>query len=121
MDRQLHIRTVGRRELGDCPAAVVEDPHTRRAAILANHDALRQLPTQQQRFILAHELGHLILDTDNEQLADAFALGLTAGRQNRSLKHALRAVASMHVVPYHRLNALYDLCLLVDRRRKQNH
>ena len=116
---ELHTRTVGSETLGDCPAAVVAERDGGHAVILVNSDAFGRLRRPEQRFILAHELGHLLLDTDSEELADAFALGLTAGRQHRSLKSALSAVASMRVVPHSRLEHLYSLCLAVDRQPKQ--
>ena len=114
----LTIHIVGRRELDSCPAAVVYTPGGD-TAFLVNRDVLSGMPPAQQRFILAHELGHRCLGTDSEELADAFALGLVAGRQPRSLLSSLRAVASMKAVPLARLEQLYRLCLLVDRNRKR--
>jgi len=67
---------------------------------------------------LAHELGHRILHTSDELLADAFALGLTAGRQRGSLKSALRAIGGLDAVPYPRLLALYSQCRKIDNQNK---
>lgn len=110
------ITVVGRAELGECPAAseLYEDGGVR---ILLNRDVYPKLHPVQQRFILGHELGHLVLETDDEHLADAFALGLITGRFRRSLRHAVAAVASMEVVPAMRLQQLLQLCEEVQRRR----
>lgn len=110
----LTVRTLGTDTLGSCPAAIVTDQDSGTSTLLLNRSTFHPLPPQQQRFIIAHELGHLLLDTDNELLADAFALGLTAGRQHQSLKNALRALASMPTIPLHRLQHLYALCQNLD-------
>lgn len=109
------VRIVGRAELGVCPAAVVidEDGST---VFVTNRDTFPKFTRQQQMFILAHELGHRLTGSADEQVADAFALGLTAGRQRRSLKSAISAVASMRAVPASRVEALYKLCLRIDRK-----
>lgn len=112
----VRIQRVGRNALGQCPAAVVvgADGDT---VFVVNADVFPTMGEGEQYFILAHELGHRLLGTSSEEVADAFALGLTAGRRRRSLKSAVRAVASMHAVPAARVEALYGLC----RRIDQNH
>lgn len=110
---------VGSGMLGGCPAAVRVDTASGDTLFLVNRDVMPRLAYGEQLFILAHELGHRLLMTSSETEADAFALGLTAGRQRRSLKSAVRAVASMEAVPVARLRALYNLCLQTDRQQKQ--
>lgn len=112
----IQTRTVGNEQLGpNCPAAIEIHPDGH-ATLLIHRQLFHRLPPQQQRFIIAHELGHLLLDTNNETLADAFALGLTAGRQHQSLKHSLRALASIPTIPLHRLQHLYSLCRTIDQQ-----
>lgn len=109
------IKYVGREALGSCPAAVsMEEDGS--AVFLINEPVFRIFTHGQQQFILAHELGHRLLKTSREELADAFALGLTAGRQRRSLKEAIYALAKLETVPISRLQALYRLCLQADRK-----
>lgn len=109
------VARVGRQELGSCPAAVIvgADGDT---LFAINRDVFPTLPRGEQYFILAHELGHRLLGTADEQVADAFALGLTAGRRRRSLKSAVSAVAKMRAVPAARVEALYSLALRLDRQ-----
>lgn len=117
MNSRATVRMVGRGELDECPAAVAVDGDGS-ATFLVNGPVFRRLRPQEQRFILAHELGHWLLETGREDVADAFALGLTAGRQHRSLKSALTALASMEAVPYSRIEALYTLCLAIDKQKR---
>lgn len=107
------VKVLGHGELGDCLAAVGVEG--RNVVFYTNRDYFPRLARAGQSFILAHELGHLFLASDDEQLCDAFALGLTAGRQPRSLKSAIAAVAAMHNVPAVRVAALLDLCRRVDK------
>ena len=116
---QAGVQMVGSGMLGGCPAAVRVDTASGDTLFLVNRDVMPRLAYGEQLFILAHELGHRLLMTSSETEADAFALGLTAGRQRRSLKSAVRAVASMEAVPVARLRALYNLCLQTDRQQKQ--
>ena len=110
------VKVVGTAELGQCPCAVTlyDDGQTE---YIVNRDVLFKLRHEEQLFLLAHEVGHVATGSSDERVADAFALGLTAGRQQCSLKNALSAVASMEVIPYERLAALYRQCLYTDRHR----
>lgn len=100
--------------LGQCPAASSLDIETGAALIFLNASVFPRLPEAQQRFVAAHEIGHMVLCTHNEAVADAFALGMTAGRSKRSLKEAVRVVGSMAAVPANRLQSLLNLCYYVD-------
>lgn len=83
-----------------------------------DREAFARLPRPWQFFILGHELGHVVLGSADEELCDAFALGLTAGRQHRSLKSAVQAVASLERVPAKRVEALLALAKRIDKDRK---
>lgn len=83
----------------------------------ANRTLFPTLSRSRQLFILAHEIGHVVLGTSDEELCDAFALGLTAGRQHRSLKEAVLAIASLPRVPAKRADALFRLAARMDRKQ----
>lgn len=104
--------------MGDCPAAVAVD-ESGNTVFVTNREAFPRLSRQEQYFILAHELGHRLLGTGDELVADAFALGLTAGRQHKSLRSALSAVAKMDAVPVSRVRQLYRLCMEQDIKHKK--
>lgn len=114
----VRVEKVGAASLGQCPAAVVvgADGDT---VFVVNADVFPTLGEGEQYFILAHELGHRLLGTSSEEEADAFALGLTAGRRRRSLKDAVRAVAAMRAVPAARVEALYCLCRRIDKNHNK--
>lgn len=114
-----HVMTVGRSELGDCLAAstLAEDGEVR---LVLNGDYFPALTKAEKRFVVAHELGHVLLCTDSEYEADAFALGLTAGRAPQSLKRAVSAIARMQAVPAARVRRLLHLCQAVDKIQQSN-
>lgn len=101
--------------MGLCPAAVQIDGGGD-ATILVNNLTFDLSPDYAQRFYMAHELGHWLLGTSSEEEADAFALGLLAGTERRSLKKCLDALNRLHTVPYSRLEALYRRCLQTDHK-----
>lgn len=104
--------------MGLCPAAVQIDGHGN-PLFLVNRLTFPVADEFAQRFYLAHELGHWLLATDSEEAADAFALGVLAGTERRSLKKSLAALDRMHTIPYSRLEALYRRCILTDNQHKQ--
>lgn len=103
--------------MGLCPAAVQIDGHGN-PLFLVNRLTFPVADEFAQRFYLAHELGHWLLATDSEEAADAFALGVLAGTERRSLKKSLAALDRMHTIPYSRLEALYRRCILTDNQHK---
>ena len=103
--------------MGLCPAAVQIDGHGN-PLFLVNRLTFPVADEFAQRFYLAHELGHWLLATDSEQAADAFALGVLAGTERRSLKKSLAALDRMHTIPYSRLEALYRRCITIDNQHK---
>lgn len=113
------VRTVGYKELQDCPAAVMIDQGGR-PTLLVNSQTFPLLSDFEQRFALAHELGHFLMGSGNEEVADAFALGALAGTEPRSLKKSLAALYHLPTIPYQRMQALYRRCLLIDKQNDNN-
>ena len=109
----MKVKSVGTDFMGLCPAAVQIDGQGR-PTFLVNRLTFDAAPDYAQRFYLAHELGHYLLSTSSEEAADAFALGLLAGTERRSLKHCLDALNRLHTIPYARLEALYRRCLKIE-------
>lgn len=113
-------RVTDKRELGlECPAAVEIGPRNVPTLII-NGDVFPRCPDYAQRFYLAHELGHYLLGTGEEEVADAFALGALAGTERKSLKKSLAAINAMPSIPYERLLALYKLAEQIDKNHQKN-
>lgn len=115
----MKIREVGFEELQLCPAAVEVDS-TGEPTILVNRITFPTAEPFAQKFFLAHELGHYLLSTSDEEVADAFALHLLAGTEHKSLKRSIAALYSIHNIPYSRMLTLYNLALTIDKQH-QNH
>lgn len=111
------IQTVDTNFMGLCPAAVQIDGHGN-PTFLVNRLTFPAADPFAQRFYLAHELGHWLLATDNEQTADTFALSALAGTEHQSLKKSLAALNRLHTIPYSRLHALYQRCITIDNQHK---
>ena len=103
--------------MGLCPAAVQIDGHGN-PLFLVNRLTFPVAYEFAQRFYLAHELGHWLLATDNEQTADTFAISALAGTEHQSLKKSLAALNRLHTIPYSRLHALYQHCITIDNQHK---
>lgn len=112
------FRTTGQGELGACPAAVEVD-EAGKPTIIINRDRFGLASDFEQRFYLAHELGHYIMQTGIEEVADAFALGALAGTERKSLKQSLAALYAMPTIPYGRLEAMARRCEQIDRNHKK--
>jgi hypothetical protein len=80
-------RVVKDNNIGSTPAKVFRDTGT----VLVN-DSFLGFPEDFQCFILCHEAGHIILDTDNEFLADDMGFKLYS-KTGRSLKNAVKAIS----------------------------
>lgn len=113
------VRTVGYKELQNCPAAVMIDQGGR-PTLLVNSQTFPLLSDFEQRFALAHELGHFLMGSGDEEVADAFALGALAGTEPRSLKKSLAALYHLQTIPYQRMEALYKRCLQIDKQNDNN-
>ncbi len=85
--------------------------------LLINTSRFDRLPHFAKRFVLAHELGHLVLSTSDERQADAFALGVLAGTEPCSLKKSLRTLLDLDIPPY-RFDSLCHCALWRDRREQ---
>lgn len=113
-------RITDKYELGlVCPAAV-EINASNVPTILINKDVFPKATDFAQRFYLAHELGHYIMQTGDEEVADAFALGALSGTEGKSLKKSLAAINAMETIPYERLMALYRMAEHIDSNQKKN-
>ena len=109
------IKYVDSRTLGLCPAAVyMETGH-----IEVNTSVWDTYTPFQQAFILYHELGHYHLRTDDETLADRYALHQLYERYPQSLKQSLGTLARLRI-PDSRMEALYRECLLLDAEQNNN-
>lgn len=108
-----HIRVVGPEFMQLCPAAVQLDGKGG-ATFLVNWLTFPTAPEFSQKFYMAHELGHYLLQTDSEEEADAFALGALAGTERKSLKKSIKALYDLGSIPYSRLEALFKLAQKID-------
>jgi hypothetical protein len=106
----MRTRRVGRRELQSCPAAAdMVD-----GVIEINADVWGDYDNFQRRFILAHEEGHIVLDTDNEEEADRYAVNKVRGTARKSLKRSLETLYKVGVVNERRYLILYREALRID-------
>lgn len=103
------IKYVDSRTLGLCPAAVYMET----GDIEVNTSVWHTYTPFQQQFILLHEEGHYVLNTDDETQADRYALRRLYATQPRSLKQSLGTLARLRI-PDSRMEALYRECLLLD-------
>lgn len=109
------IKYVDSRTLGLCPAAVYMET----GDIEVNTSVWDTYTPFQQAFILYHELGHYRLRTDDETLADRYALHRLYARYPQSLKQSLGTLARLRI-PDSRMEALYRECLLLDAEHNNN-
>lgn len=109
------IKYVDSRTLGLCPAAVYMET----GDIEVNTSVWDTYTPFQQAFILYHELGHYRLRTDDETLADRYALHRLYARYPQSLKQSLGTLARLRI-PDSRMEALYRECLLLDAEQNNN-
>ncbi len=109
------IKYVDSRTLGLCPAAVYMET----GDIEVNTSVWDTYTPFQQAFILYHELGHYRLRTDDETLADRYALQQLYARCPQSLKRSLGTLARLRI-PDSRMEALYRECLLLDAEQNNN-
>ena len=104
---------VGWEVLQECPAAVRVSSDG--ATLLLNARKLLRYTPFERRFVVAHELGHLLMNTANESIADAFALGLLAGTVRNSLRGCVSALGKVDVPPS-RLKRLLRMAVMMDIR-----
>ncbi|MCL1867429.1 MAG: ImmA/IrrE family metallo-endopeptidase [Paludibacter sp.] len=78
--------------VGDSPAVIVESLQTGHAVIYLNKNIFPRLTPFQQKFVVQHEIGHYLLDTDSEIAADTYAFDALAGTEFQSLKQSIAAI-----------------------------
>lgn len=96
--------------LGRCPAAV--DMLT--GIVSINKSVWDQYDNFEKSFVLMHEIGHYVLDTDSEFEADAYALKHVYRTAPRSLKRSLQTLCKIRVIDHRRLDNLYREALKLD-------
>lgn len=96
--------------LGTCPAAV--DMQT--GLISINRSVWDRYDNFEKSFVIYHELGHYMLDTDSEYEADAYALRHVYKTAPRSLKRSLQTLLKIKVIDSRRLERLYAEALKLD-------
>ena len=96
--------------LGKCPASI--DMET--GVICINKSVWDRYDNFEKAFIIFHELGHYNLDTDNEKLADEYALKHVYKTAPRSLKRALGTLCKIRIIDHSRLDNLYRAALELD-------
>lgn len=115
----MNIREVGAEELQQCPAAVTVDEKGV-PTFLVNRETFPTAGKFSQKFYLAHELGHYLLSTSDEEAADAFALSALAGTERKSLKKSIETLYHVEAIPYERMLSLYNLALQIDNFNNLN-
>ena len=106
----VNVRYVDSSVLGSCPASV----DMRTGVVSINKDVWDRYDQFEQNFVLMHEIGHFVLDTDSEYEADAYALRNVYKTAPRSLKRSLQTLCKIRVVDPTRLNRLYEEALRLD-------
>lgn len=97
-------------ELQNCPAAVDMDT----GDIYINRDVWDRYTEAEKKFIIQHELGHYLQQTDSEIEADLYALNANFGKVHKSLKSSFTALDKSGVVNENRWNMLYENALTID-------
>ncbi len=99
----------------DTPAAIDRES----ATLYLNPKLWFKLTRFQQNFVRLHELGHLVLNTDIEEEADAFAFDRLVGSEHRSMKQCIETLETIldpHRLGHRvRIDALYQRALAWDK------
>lgn len=96
--------------LGRCPASV----DMRTGVISINRSVWGSYDKFEKAFVIMHEIGHYVLDTDSEYEADAYALRHVYKTAPRSLKRSLQTLCKIRVIDPSRLDNLYKEALKLD-------
>ncbi|MDL2309027.1 ImmA/IrrE family metallo-endopeptidase [Bacteroidales bacterium OttesenSCG-928-C03] len=112
----MKIRYVDHRTLQGCPAAADMDDKV----IEINTSVWNDYDDFQQRFIIAHEAGHIKLNTGNELEADRYALHKVYGTAYKSLRRSLETLYKIGIVNEERYLSLYKEALKIDWERNGN-
>lgn len=99
----------------DTPAAIDRDS----ATLFINPKLWFKLTRFQQNFVRLHEIGHLVLDTNIEEEADAYAFDRLVGTEHRSMKQCIETLETIldpnRLGHKMRINALYERAIAWDR------
>lgn len=104
------VRYVDDSVLGTCPASI----DMRTGVISINKSVWDRYDNFEKAFVIMHEIGHYVLDTDSEYEADAYALRHVYRTAPRSLKRSLQTLCKIRVVDPLRLQYLYNEALKLD-------
>lgn len=96
--------------IGSCPCAV----NMRNGVVYVNTSVWGRYDNFEQKFLIMHEVGHYVLDTDSEYEADAYALQKVFNTAPRSLRRSLQTLCKIGVIDPNRLNMLYVEALKLD-------
>lgn len=107
---KVKVNYVDAATLGRCPASV--DMQT--GVISINKSVWDRYDNFEKAFVIMHEVGHYVQDTDSEYEADAYALRHVYKTAPCSLKRSLRALCKIGVVDHTRLSKLYQEALKLD-------
>jgi hypothetical protein len=106
-----NVRYEGFAEMGKNPASVEMGTKD----LILNKDTFPRLPKFTQKFIVEHEKGHLLYDTDSEELADAHALQSLYKTERKSLKKSIKALVDFLPENDPRIETLYNKALEIDK------
>ena len=104
------VKYEGFAEMGKNPASV--EMGTKE--LILNRDTFPHLPNFTKKFIIEHEKGHLDYNTDNEELADAYALKSLYKTERKSLKKSIKALVDILPDGDKRIESLYNKALKLD-------
>lgn len=107
---KVKTRYVDSSVLGRCPASV----DMRTGVVTINKSVWNQYDNFEKAFVIMHEVGHFVLDTDSEYEADAYALKHVYRTAPRSLKRSLQTLCKIRVIDPTRLDRLYQEALKLD-------
>ena len=102
--------------MGYNPASV--DMQTKE--LFLNKDVLPFHAEFTRKFIIEHERGHLHYNTDDEKLADKYALHALYKTEKKSLKKSIKALCDFLDNDNDRIEALYNECLKLDKEMNNN-
>lgn len=107
---KVKVKYVDASVLGRCPASV----NMSNGVVSINKSVWNNYDNFEKSFVLFHEIGHYILDTDSEYEADAYALKHVYRTAPRSLKRSLQTLVKIGVIDHARLDRLYKEALKLD-------
>jgi hypothetical protein len=105
------VKYEGFAEMGKNPASVEMGTKD----LILNRDEFPKLPKFTQKFIIEHEKGHLLYDTDDEQRADEHALKSLYKTEHKSLKKSIKALVDFLPDGDPRIENLYNEALKIDK------